>query len=807
MGSCIRALSLGLLLAAASLFGQSVSGRYIVEFTTEPAADHVQRTAKREGLRGAAAESHRARIRGEHARFRQRIAGSARLSGARVLDGIDTVGNAVFVEITDGKAAELASLPGVRRVRRVRELKRLLDRAVAVTRVAEAWRQIGDEHAGEGIKIAIIDSGVDSSHPGMRDTTLPMPAGFPKFTAQTDQQYTSSKVIVARSYVNLLRFRDPDISARDRVGHGTALAMVAAGVRNAGPLAVIEGVAPKAYIGNYKVFGTPGVNDGSSDDALLKAIDDAVTDGMDVINLSVGADIAPRLEEDILVDALERATRAGVIVAAAAGNNGPDFGTVSSPATAPSVIAVGATRNDRTFAASVELTGTATAMLAAAGSGPSPRDAVTLPIADVAALDSDGLACAAFPAGRLAGKAALILRGGCTFEAKLLNAQQAGASAAIVYATDASPDPVPMGVGSATLPALMISHESGLLLKQRIAAGGAVTVSLRFTVSAVSQPFNRMTSFSSIGPGVDLSIKPEITAVGSDMYVATQSLDPRGDMYSANGYLLVDGTSFAAPMVAGAAALLKAARPGLTVEQYRSLLINSASTIDSWNGLPSIVQQSGAGQLNLRAALESTATVSPATLGFGAGGAGLQASRRIALTNIGGATETYTLTLQPRNGSSAPAAAMNQVEIAPGAAVEIPLSWQSSGLPPGAHEGFLRITSGAGSEIHVPYWYAASNGEPAHISVLRLTTSGRRGALVRDAVLFRVTDSAGVPLRTDDLEVTVVSGGGLFDAITSYDSDSPGLYGVRVRLGPNAGQNRFRLRAGPVSIEFAIAGQ
>lgn len=806
MGSYLRTCIFGAVFAAASLFGQPVSGRYIVELSTEPVADLVQRSAKRDGLRSAAATNHRSRIRSEHSQFRDRLSRSARLSDARVLDEIDTVGNAVFVEISDEKAAELASLPGVKRVRRVRELKRLLDRAVTLTHVTEAWNRVGEDHAGQGIKIAIIDSGVDNGHAGLHDTTLPIPSGFPKFNAATDQQFTSNKVIVARSYVNLLRFRDSDTSARDRVGHGTALAMVSAGVRVAGPMATIEGVAPKAYIGSYKVFGTPGVNDGSTDDALLKAIDDAVADGMDIINLSVGSDIAPRLEEDILVDALERATRSGVIVVAAAGNNGPDFGTVSSPATAPSVIAVGATRNDRTFAASVELAGTGS-MLAIAGSGPSPRDAVTLTVADIAALDSSGLACSALPAGSLTGMVALVLRGDCTFEAKLLNAQAAGASAAIIYAAEASPEPIAMGVGSATLPALMVSHESGVLLKQRIASGSAVTVSLRFTASAVSQPANRMTSFSSIGPGIDRSIKPEIVAVGSDMYVATQSFDSRGDMYSANGYLLVDGTSFATPMVAGAAALLKSARPGLTVEQYRSLLINSASTIDGWNGLRSIIQQSGAGQLNLVAALGSTATVSPATLSFGASGTTLQTSKQLAITNVSGVTRTYTLTLQPRDGSSAPVPASSSVEIAPGATVEVPLTWEAAGLSSGSHEGLVHLSAEDGTELNVPYWYDASTGEPAFIPVLTRVSSGRRGALVRDAVVFRITDAAGVPLITSDIEVSVLSGGGAADTVSSYDSESPGLYGVRVRLGPGAGVNTFRIRAGSAQLDFSVTGQ
>ena len=105
-------------------------------------------------------------------------------------------------------------------------------------------------------------------------------------------------MIVARSYVDLLPIRDPDLSAADHVGHGTATAMAAAGVQNAGPLAIVTGVAPRAYIGSYKVFGTPSANRGTTEDAVLRAIDDAVSDGMDVINLSLGTDVAMRLADD-----------------------------------------------------------------------------------------------------------------------------------------------------------------------------------------------------------------------------------------------------------------------------------------------------------------------------------------------------------------------------------------------------------------------------------------------------------------------------------------------------------------------------
>ena len=86
-----------------------------------------------------------------------------------------------------------------------------------------------------------------------------MPAGFPLADTQADLAYTNNKVIVARSYANLFGTPDPDLSAADHLGHGTATAMVAAGVSNAGPLATISGVAPQAWLGSYKVFGTPGL--------------------------------------------------------------------------------------------------------------------------------------------------------------------------------------------------------------------------------------------------------------------------------------------------------------------------------------------------------------------------------------------------------------------------------------------------------------------------------------------------------------------------------------------------------------------
>ena len=166
---------------------------------------------------------------------------------------------------------------------------------------------------------------------------------------------------MARSYVNMLNFqfgpqaadtRPDDLLPRDRVGHGTMSAMIAAGGRARGPSAEIVGVAPAAWVGNYKVFGSPGVNDGTYADVIIKALEDALGDGMDIATLNLGyaAEWPPLVRGctdqpggicDIMADAVHNATLRGLTVVAAAGNDGdlgfnlPTLGTIASPATAP----------------------------------------------------------------------------------------------------------------------------------------------------------------------------------------------------------------------------------------------------------------------------------------------------------------------------------------------------------------------------------------------------------------------------------------------------------------------------------------
>ena len=797
-----RTLSL-IPLIAALLPAAIIPGHYVVELST-PSVSEQFAGRGRHHLEDSGSIAHRSRVHGEQQQMRTRL----EYRRARVFGSVDTIANAMFVELAgDDAKAQLEGLPCVKRVVPMREFRRAMDHAVLVHRVADVWARIGDGRGGEGIKVAILDTGVESSHPAFQDSGLTAPDGFPRTTSAADEANTNGKVIVARSYVTLLPRRDSDTSARDRVGHGTALASIVAGVRTTGPLATIAGVAPKAWIGNYKVFGTPGVNDATNDAAVLKAIEDAVSDGMDIINLSLGADLAPRLDDDLEVQAIERAARAGVVVVVSAGNNGPGLNTLASPGTAPSAITVGAVSNDRTFGASADVPGLG-AFLARPGNGPNPTVPVTALLTDVASLDNNGLACASLAAGSLSRAIALILRGDCTFETKLDNAQRAGAAAALVYAAEASPEAINMSVGAATLPAEMISFAGGAAIKLLLAQGQRVAT-LSFTVGPFAVPSNRRSSFSSAGPSVDAAIKPDLVAAGSDIYTATQRLDRNGDMYSADGFVLVSGTSFSAPIVAGAVALIKSARPGLTADQLRSLIIDNTANAYTGSGELAGVQVAGAGSLDALAALNATVTANPVSLGFGPGGADPRLSRSLLLTNLGTAQDTFFLEANVRTGGDTGPAPASTVVIGARASVNVPVTWNASGLTPGPHEGFIAIrSSNTGQIARVPYWYAVTSSTPEAITVLTSETTGRRNGVVRDAVLFRVLDASGLNFASAELPaVTVLAGDGVARPVVSYDSEIPGMYGLTVQLGPVPGVNTFRIQAGETSITVNITGQ
>ena len=172
------------------------------------------------------------------------------------------------------------------------------------------------------------------------------------------------------------------------------------------------------------------------------------------------------LAVDPFVKAVEAASQFGVIVVAAAGNNGPNPGTVGTPAIAPHAIAVAASNNSRMFAGFLQIPGGG-AITALPGAGVNSFSPIAGPLVDVASLDPTGLACNPLPANSLNNAIVLIERGTCNFEVKLDYAQAAGAVAAVIYDNVPNEALVLMGVGQAMLPAAMISNSDGLNLKRR----------------------------------------------------------------------------------------------------------------------------------------------------------------------------------------------------------------------------------------------------------------------------------------------------------------------------------------------------
>ncbi|MBI4465180.1 MAG: S8 family serine peptidase [Acidobacteria bacterium] len=709
--------------------------RYVVELRDEAVIPHLLRQTR--GSKGKMqlatedASHYRSYLRAKQAALIRQIES---MPGAKVLAQVDTVFNGVMVALEPEDAESLRQYPEVEDVIPSISYHKMLDAALPLVKVPAAWEDFrigGEQNAGASVKIAIIDTGIDVTHPMLDDPSLTRPPGFPKFTAPmsptqacpngvlSDERFTNSKVVVARNYVSLLSNPDPNCDAEDRDGHGTFNAAIAAGRRVAAPLASIAGAAPKAFLGSYKVFGTPGANDVASLEAILKAIDDAVNDGMDIINVSLGAATESVPANDPLAQAVEAAVAKGVTVVVAAGNTGPGTGTISSPGIAPSAITVGSTTNGRIFAHPLSLSGTVPVppelqtLAAVPGNGPAITSSIGPALLfDVALLDSSGLACSPLPPSSLSNTIGLIQRGGCNFSVKVRNAFQSGALVAVIYNNQPNRPALRMGVGDATqIPAVMIGNPEGEALKAFMAtAGAAIQGTLGAQLQAISMQPHRLADFSANGPSTDFGIKPDLVAPGTQIYSATQNRNSLGEQYDASGFFTGSGTSFSAPIVAGAAALLKQAKPGSTPAQIKSALVNTAAqVVSSFQGSSVGVLEQGNGLLDVAAALNTPATVSPVSISFGANppGSRLITSTNLSVTNAGSGSETFVVSAVRTAGSEnfTLSAVPARFDLAEGATTTVAVNAVATQPLTGTVEGYLAI-QGQNSQktITVPYW-------------------------------------------------------------------------------------------------------
>ena len=201
----------------------------------------------------------------------------------------------------------------------------------------------------------------------------------------------------------------------------------------------------------------------------------------------------------------------------------------------------------------------------------------------------------------------------------------------------------------AGIPAVMIGNTDGVALKNYLAANPGATAALDLTFAPVSAAANAVWPESSRGPSIGnfgstptFVIKPELVAPGADLYTAAQKLDPNGDAYNATGYTSVTGTSYAVPMVAGAVALVKQNHSTWKPAQLKSAVVNTATQDVTDGGVAASVNAVGAGKLSVGDAVNVAATLDPATISFGAIGAGaLPIRRTLNITNVGASTATF----------------------------------------------------------------------------------------------------------------------------------------------------------------------
>jgi subtilisin family serine protease len=586
--------------------------------------------------------------------------------------------NAVIVGIDASRLDALAAIADVESVRGVRTYDLLLTDTVPYIG-AKKVQDAGVD--GAGVKVAVLDSGIDYTHRnlGGAGTLAAYEAAYgagtsdPKNTT-TDALFPTAKVVggfdfVGEAWPNGDRTEDPD--PIDLEGHGTHVADIIAGRSTDG---THKGVAPGASLLAVKVCSA--VASSCNGVALLKGMDFAldpngdgsISDAVDVVNMSLGSSYGQ--VEDDLSGASANAVRAGVVVVASAGNSADRPYITGSPAATPGVISVAQTQVPTAVAIALTVNSPA----AIAGQYGNTETLSWAPLGSgfsgtVATAQSTGagnnLACAPLP-GSLAGKVALVDRGSCNISAKVKNASDAGAVGVLVGLVAAG-DAVTFSNGGecpavpdgSCRPSLVITQSVANAIKANVAAPVVVTVNPAVGTSLAGS----MVGSSARGPSVSFNaIKPDIGAPGASISAIAGS---------GTGTEAFGGTSGAAPMVAGSAALLVQRYPDRTPNEIKAMLMNTAETQVFVNpatqpGVLAPITRIGAGEVRVDRAIGANTiaydrTTGSASLSFGyhAVAAGpYKVTRQLEIRNYAAQRRTYAVAANFRYANDAASGAV-----------------------------------------------------------------------------------------------------------------------------------------------------
>ena len=490
---------------------------------------------------------------------------------------------------------------------------------------------------GEGMLVAILDTGVDMGHEIFKTAPKSPSLTREKLQSMLEQYDFQVEQIISGISVSDLYYsakipfqfdygdKDKDGMPGDKGSHGTHVASTAAG--NTGVNEAAMGVAPQAQIINMNVFKSTG---GASYADILAALEDCILLGVDVANLSLGSDCGyiDYDSEDAftksLLDVFERTGESGVSLAVAAGNaynaaygdafggkalaSNPDYGLVSEPSTYGESLSVAAVSNGMVKGPYVTVGGK---NLAYQDSATISEDENAKPFRSLSARGSiEYVVVPNYGAEEdyagldLTGKIALVQRGGgMYYEQKERNAANAGAIGMLVY--NNVPGMLYMSITDWKIPCAFISQAAGEYMKQQ----ETKTLSVASADALVESPTYGMADFSSWGATPELTLKPEITAPGAGIYAAVPG-----------GYESMDGTSMASPHAAGGMAIvqqaLKARDNSMTGAQRKhmtdTLLMSTAHVIYDDNGVPYSPRKQGAGLMSINDAVNTRGYLSVA---------------------------------------------------------------------------------------------------------------------------------------------------------------------------------------------------
>lgn len=597
---------------------------------------------------------------------------------------------------------QLQKEPGILEVSPVTNYTQHIDESVPFIGGEEMRRfydKEGDRLTGKGVKVGIIDTGIDYTHPDLRNN---YGGGYDFVDEDEDPMETKRSQGM------------PTL-------HGTHVAGII------GANGHLHGVAPDAELIAYRVLGPGG--HGSSEH-VIAAIERAIHDKVDVLNLSLGNTInGPDWPTSL---ALNKAVEHGVVAVTSSGNSGPNLWTVGSPGTSTEAISVGASTPPlhiphlKPIFSRREIE-----MLPLQGS--MPWDFPTKPMAMVfAGLGEEE----DWEGKKVEGKIVLLERGKIPFSEKAHHARLRGAAGVVIYNNMDGNFTGTLEV-EMDMPVVSISKEDGEFLQKH----------LKRSFSMVKTTFkwhkDDIASFSSRGPVTHTwEIKPDVVAPG----VAIDSTIP-------NGYLALQGTSMAAPHVAGASALIKQAHPDWTPAQVKAALMNTTKPLIKEDGSGYSVLEQGTGRIQLEEAIQTNSLVYPGSLNFGMlekKETRTQKEIPITVENVSDREVTYSFD-QPKQQKGIQWKTPITFTLKPKEKREtkITLDITPNQQKPGMHEGEVVVNANS-QQIRLPFLYIIEEPDYPRIMGFQFGYGDKEGEYQYEVYLPEGAEELGIALYEVD---------------------------------------------------------